>query len=481
MHAPVQAVRMGYELMAERIEEPGPTLPYGEHPLHQAAMDDLAAGDEATAVAKLKLLAALYPKEQTLQDLAVRVDLKAALAGSSAEATIKERSVVPRGQPRRGLRNLLLVLAVLVAGLVAVAAFLITYDLTVRPVRQASETASALASLRQTGQRRLDAGDWAGARESFEALLIAVPGDPTAQAGIEYSWQREALDGQYADALAAEQAGDLQRALQALQAIHSQEPAYPGLAERIAKLQDRVAVEANLQEAQALVQAGDWLGVISALTRVRNQDPDYRRAEVEDQLYQAYLQVALPQLDQANGDVDQVRQAIDYLDRALALNPTDEQYGEERSLAVRFVTGADAFANQDSEAAVVAWEPVYAARPDYQGGALRDNLRQAYFQAARQLIARASGNVSLLKQAIRYLTQAAVLDPGNSELAEEQRLVAEFVAGAEAYAEGDWPTAIARWGPVYQVRSDYQNGVLRTELREACARSSAPDPAFCKP
>jgi len=444
-------------------------------------MDDLAAGDEATAVAKLKLLAALYPKEQTLQDLAVRVDLKVALAVSSDEATTRERVPVPHGQPTRSLRTLLLLFLMLAAGLVGIAGFIIGYDLMVRPVREAKETEIALESVRQSGQLRLEAGDWAGARESFEALLRMEPGNPTAQAGIEYSLQREALDGQYANALAAEQAGDWQGALQALQAIQSQDPAYPGIAERIAKLQDRVAIEATLQEAQALIQAGDWLGAVSALTRVRSQDPEFRQAEVEGQLYQAYLQVALPQLAQANGNVDQIRQAIEYLDRALALRPTDAQYGEERRLAGRFVTGADAFARQDWEAAVVAWEPIYAARPDYQGGVLRDNLRQAYPQAARQLIARASGSVGLLKQAIRYLAQAAALDPDNVELAEERRLATEFVAGAEAFAREDWLAAVAHWGPIYQVRSDYQNGVLRTRLREACAKSTAPDPTYCKP
>ncbi len=444
-------------------------------------MEDLAGGDEATAVAKLKLLAALYPKEQTLQDLAVRVDLKVALADSPAEATAKERAATPRGQPTRGLRNLLLLLVMVAAGLVGIAGFIIGYNLMVAPVREARETEMAIESARQTGQRRLEAGDWAGARESFEALLRVVPGDPTAQAGIDYSLQREALDGQYANALAAEQAGDWQQALQILEAIQSQDPTYPGAAERMAKLQDRVAIEAAMQEAQTLIQAEDWPGVISALTRVRGQDPEVRRAEVEAQLYQAYLQVALPQLDQANGNADQIRQAIDCLDRALALKPTDEQYGEERRLAVRFVTGADAFAKQDWEAAVVAWEPVYTARPDYQGGALRDYLRQAFPQAARQLIARAGGNVGLLKQAIRYMTQAAIVDPGNNELAEEQRLAIEFVAGAEAFGAGDWTAAIAHWGPIYLARPDYQNGVLGSQLREACASSPTPDPAYCKP
>ena len=264
-------------MMAEHREEPEPAIPFDQYPLYRAAMDDLAAGDEATAVAKLKLLAALYPDEQALQDLAVRIELKSALATYPSEALIKEASAVPRGQPRQGLRNLLLLLVALAVGLVGIAGFVVTYDLMVRPVRVARETEMALDALRQTGQRRLEAGDWAGARASFEELLQLVPGDPTAQAGIGYSRQREALDGQYASALSAEEAGDWQGALQTLEAIQSQDPTYPGLAERIAALQRRVTMEATFQEAQALIQAEDWPAAISALTGVRAQDPAFRR------------------------------------------------------------------------------------------------------------------------------------------------------------------------------------------------------------
>ena len=467
--------------MAEHKEEPGPTVPYEQHPLYQAATDDLAAGDEATAAAKLKLLTALYPKEQTLQDLAVRVELKVALAPSSAEAKSKERAPVPHGQPARGLRDVLLLLLVLVAALAGVAFFIVSYNVMVRPVKEASETQVALQSLLQTGQRRLEAGDWAGARDSFEAFLQAMPGDPTAQAGIDFSRQREVLDGQYAGALAAEDAGDWQGALRALEAVQSQDPAYPGVAERIAKLQDRVATEATWQEAQILIQAEDWPGAISTLVQVRSQNPEFRRAEVEEQLYQAYLAAALPQLEKANGNVDQLRQAVEYLDGALALRPTEDRYVEERRLAVRYVTGAEAWAEQDWQAAVEAWEPVYEVRPDYQGGILRDNLRQVYPQAARRLIARASGSAGLLKRAISYLSQALALDPGNGELEEERRLATEFVAGVEAFVKEDWPAAVAHWGPIYQTRSDYQDGVLRTRLREACAKSPTPDPTFCNP
>jgi hypothetical protein len=66
-------------------------------------------------------------------------------------------------------------------------------------------------------------------------------------------------------------------------------------------------------------------------------------------------------------------------------------------------------------------------------------------------------------------------------MAEERRLATEFVAGAEASGEGDWLVAIVHWGPIYLVRPDYQNGVLKSQLREACAKSARPDPVYCKP
>ena len=135
--------------MTQLADTPGPVASFEEHPLYLEAMNDLAAGDEATAVAKLKLLAALYPDEPTLQELAVRTELRTAISTSTPIP-------VEHGQPGRTLRNLVLLFLALVVGLMSIAGFIVTYDLQVRPIREASEQKARLLSLRQRSQQQSD-------------------------------------------------------------------------------------------------------------------------------------------------------------------------------------------------------------------------------------------------------------------------------------------------------------------------------------
>jgi hypothetical protein len=67
----------------------------------------------------------------------------------------------------------------------------------------------------------------------------------------------------------------------------------------------------------------------------------------------------------------------------------------------------------------------------------------------------------------------------------ERDRAAAYVAGAEAYAEQRWNTAIDYLGPIYAERPDYQGDALESLLREACAATDTPetDPAatWCPP
>jgi tetratricopeptide (TPR) repeat protein len=251
--------------------------------------------------------------------------------------------------------------------------------------------------------------------------------------------------------------------------------------QRIADLEEQAALEAAWLQSESYIQAGDWLGAIGTLTQIRGQNPSFRRAQVEEQLYQVYAQIARELIAQANGSVDTLRQAVGYLDSALALRPTQKDLLEERRLAYEFVAGEDAWAKQDWASAAAHWETVYATRPDYQGGVLRDKLRQAYPLAARQLIAEAQGRVSLLNQAVAYLDQALLAQPDNQELVEERQLLLEFIAGAQAFEQRAWDIAISHWGAIYLVRPAYQDGALEEQLRLACQRSSEPDESLCPP
>jgi hypothetical protein len=436
-------------------------------------MKQLAKGDEAGAVDKLRRLTELYPREMALRDQLVRLELRTTLLAQSEAAS-------QRRGPSPALRTLVYVLFALTIGAVILFGVAVAYDQfkPTPPVVDLQAT-QVFNSLRQEAQQRMTAGDWPGARTAYEAVLTQMPGDATAEAALEQIDQYEALDQQYVDALLAQQSDDWKTALELLRQISAERPGYRDVEQRIQNLEELDALETSWTEAQKLITAEDWPGSISLLIEIRTRNPDFHRSEVEEQLYRAYTQMANLQIAEANGNLDLLRQAIGYLNQALRLRPADQDLIEERRLAVEFVAGFEALDQQDWAATVDHWEQVQSARPDYQGGVLEGYLRQAYPQAAGQLITEAKGNLSLLRRAIGYLDRALAFQPGDPQLASEQQQAVEYVAGAEAFAQGKWDEAIAHWGPLYAAHPDYQGGVLEANLRSACASGSSSATALC--
>ncbi len=460
--------------MAETKAAPTNQTSYETDPLYQEVMQQLAAGDQAGASAKICQLIDRFPGEQALRDLLVRTQLRATVATSQPPPMVHSTAAP-------GLRSLVLILLAITIGLAGITGFVVAYNQIVIPAQLSQQQQLHIDELRQQAQALLKAGDWAGARKAFEELLTLVPGDPEALAAIQFANEQEVLARQYVDAVSAQAAGDIQAALDLLRQIEAENPGYRDVELRIRTLEEKQALESAWQQSESLIQAGDWASAITALTHIRSQNPEFRRSQVEEQLSRVYAQMARELIAKANGSTDTLRQAVDYLDKALALRPTQQDLLDERKLAAGFVAGADAFDQQNWSGAVDAWEPVYAMQPDYQNGVLQADLNKAYPQAARQLIAEANGNVAQLSQAIGYLDRALAVQPGNQELIDERRLVIDFVAGADAFDQAKWSLAIAHWGAIYAVQPNYQNGILEDRLREACANAPEADRAMCPP
>jgi outer membrane protein assembly factor BamD (BamD/ComL family) len=460
--------------MTDNTRAPEGKAPFEEHPLYQTAMKRLDRGDVAEAAAKLNRLAEIYPEEQQIRDQTVRIQLMAALSDT-------KEIPVDRARPAPFLRYALVALLILTIAIVGVAAFTAAYDRYVRIPQSMRERELFVDSLRQEGLARLNAGDTQGAQALFQDLLTAVPGDPTAQAGIEQSQKQEELDHLYTDARTYEQQGDWQSALDRLHQIEAQSPNFRDVQARIKALEKTLALETLWQAAQNSIQAGNWQDAVSQLTQIRRQMPDFRRNQVEEQLFQAYTQLARQQIGQANGDLTLLRQGLGYLTQALALRPTDQELLRERSLAQGFVSGFEAYARQDWVEAVADWEPVYTMQPDYQGGILQAPLREAYPKAAEQLIARAYGDVATLRQAIDYLDKAIAVQPDDQNLIEERLLAAEYVSGSDAAAQERWSEAVEHWASIFATHPDYQHGVLEDRLRQACANYPTSTAEFCPP
>ena len=454
--------------------------PFEKHPLYDEAMQKARDGDEAGAVAALRRLAELYPDEQFISDLLLRFQLRTTFSTD-------EHIAVDHAQGAPALRTMVLLLLAVTACLVIVTAGIALYtrgylDPILNSIGVGGEDPSAEVELLWNDlARRLAAGDLSGARKILELLCAGTPDDPRCEETRQKIDLLQACYDDYAGAADARKRGDWQGALDLAYQVSEACPNYALAQQLIREVQGTAALEDAWQEVQNLVQAEDWQSAISTLNWIREQNPAFRRAEVEELLYQIHLRLARELLAAAEGNLDLLRQAIGHLSEALSLRPTDRELIEERRLVVGYVAGAEAYARGDCVAAVVRWEPVYTTQPDYQGSRLQRDLFRAYPCAARQLISESKGSERLLYQALGYLDQALSVQPEDEELLAERHLVTEYLKGLEAFRQENWDLAIAHWGAIHALRPDFLDGVLEEKLGLACAGSEAPDPAFCLP
>jgi tetratricopeptide (TPR) repeat protein len=460
--------------MAERDKAPGAAIPLEQHELYQAAMENLAAGRESEAVEKLRRLIALYPEEQALRDLLVRIELKASLA-----TTGRVRPTFARPAPF--LRGCLLILFALALTLMVLALFLVILPKVLPPTPTPS-----VAQTAQECQGMEDVGDLGAAQDCWQNLVNQDPTNPEAAAGLARIPLKQALQSLCREAIGARDNGELQQALDLFTQIGGQVPNLPerdrgffdcNWPDQIVLIEKRMQLQTLWQEAQDCFGAGDLPCGIDRLKSIRELDPTYRASEVSDLLYQAYVQLANPLLD-TNGDCGALAQAVEYLDGALAEKPGDQRLYNERQLAYRYVQGCDAAGRGDWPTAVDWWQRVYDDQRDYGGGVLKRKLIEAYPLACEMLVDGANGE---LGSAIACLNDALEMIPGDETLEQERYLATEYMAGAEAFSREFWSVAIQRWGPIYAIRPDYLNGLLAANLRQACTEDPEPDVELCPP
>lgn len=118
--------------------------------------------------------------------------------------------------------------------------------------------------------------------------------------------------------------------------------------------------EQLFQQAVAAYQTGDWLEAVDLLTEVQQQAPDLRRTQVEDMLYNCYVNLAA-ESDQA-GELDD---AVAYVDKALALRPNATALQQARMMAANYVEALE-LELSDPERAVELLEAIYVEDPTYR-------------------------------------------------------------------------------------------------------------------
>jgi tetratricopeptide (TPR) repeat protein len=124
-------------------------------------------------------------------------------------------------------------------------------------------------------------------------------------------------------------------------------------------------------------QGGDYVAAVVKWEPQYAERPDYQNGVLEDKLYESYPLAARQLIAEANGSVMRLTQAVDYLDQALAKDPANEELEQERTLAVEFLAGQEAYSQADYVLAISHWGPISAEQPDYQNGTLEERLRES--------------------------------------------------------------------------------------------------------
>jgi len=135
--------------------------------------------------------------------------------------------------------------------------------------------------------------------------------------------------------------------------------------------QDRIAA-ALFDEARSLIAQKEWSDAITRLEQLRTLNPTYRAAEVNEVLYQAYVNAGY-----AAVNAGQIEIARERFDAALAIRNTDAEVRRQRDLAMLYLEGQQAF-GYNWQTAVSKLNALYQQAPNYAD--VQQRLYDAHIQ-----------------------------------------------------------------------------------------------------
>lgn len=136
-------------------------------------------------------------------------------------------------------------------------------------------------------------------------------------------------------------------------------------------------IEALWQEHQQSVERADLAEIVATAERIIAQDPTYRRAELDENLFDAFAGLG----DQASAD-DRLEEALRYYDRALAIKPNASEVIHQQNLARLYMDGLR-FYGADWPNAIDRFATLHSIDPGYKDVGTR--LRSAYISYGEQL------------------------------------------------------------------------------------------------
>jgi tetratricopeptide (TPR) repeat protein len=336
-------------------------------PLYQEGLKHFGLGQWTEAVACFSQLQATYPDDPRIRQFLETAQLRAA-APTSASRKSANQGVWLRRLSWLGVAVILL----LIAG-----GIFLAYQSWVVPVQAENARLARLEQLRNAAEIQVASGAYAEAINTYQALLVEVPEDPVAKAGLARTQRLVTIGELYSQATAALNAGDQAQAQQFLEKIAAIDPNYRDAGSLLAQIKATQDLEQQFQAALQLERSQEWLDAARAFEQIRSLDRNFKPKEIADYLYNDYFQMAEQRVQQA-GTIGDIESAEMLYQKALSARPLDPAADQARRLSQTFLNGAAAYQAKSWEDVIRLLVPVHQQQPDYFGGQVRRWLFEAF-------------------------------------------------------------------------------------------------------
>jgi hypothetical protein len=393
-----------------------------DHPLYIQGLSHLQKGEWQEAVSCLSLLEEYYPDSVEVQTLLEEARWKASLDEQAPQPKIIRPSLLSNR----------LVKALLVANLLVYAGWGIfaVYAQNVRPALQRQREEAYQTKLLEEGERELAAGNYGGAIQRFQELLVRSPGNSEAQAGLAEAQEMAALAALYEQAVALVEAEQWPEALILWQEIAQRKDGYKDVAKQIAFAERQITLAHLLDEAEAFYHSSYWPEAAAKYEEIRAIDLSYQQSVVEEHLLASYLNNGEALVDLAGEILEPLIEAVELFEKALALRPLDSHLLVERSLAKGCLEGSRLYEQGDWAGAIAKLQKVYEIKREYAKGRAAQLLYEAHMARGNEVVEEEAYPLAQqeFSQALEVATQMG--DEAALMLFEAQYNL------AEAYAKG---------------------------------------------
>ena len=406
---------------------------YVNLPLFRETEREFQQGNWASGLAHLQELEEAFPLEPDLRTWRQEMILRAKVDEVEFEEEARQRNLFLRNLAFR-LAGLALVIVLVIFGLRAFSRSIQAQWYATRAQMQEDVLTLEQASQFRNGQNLLLANRPEEALTYFQKVAEVNPDYPQLDTFMGQARKMIDMENTYQKALSLKTSGDLSAALSAFQSVYDRDPRYKDTSLQIKTLQDSLSLEDQFAQATAAFGDNRWSEAVAGFEALKAADPTYRKTDVEDLLYQSYINAAEARLTEQEPTLESLQAADEYYRKALALKPQNKDIINKQATARRSV---------------------------------EDYLVNSYMNTALQALTGQADSLDALQIAEENFSQALALRPDDLQVIKQLDFARKYINGVEAFNKGLWTQAVTDLEAVYVEEPDYANGTARQTLYEA--------------